>query len=285
MSTTKDIAVAKMYAGVDFVQEGHESAIFQLNINTNVGMHNSFADIEKNSEIRDDAEVLFTMGSVWLLKNMKWTDDYWLIELEPCDALNAQLNQLESLTNGHTFLSMGHIAHELGEYSSARNFYGRALDDEQIDNETRGHVYYYMGLLDDESSDYMTALKNYLQADELTAIPTEYDNSQASDPRPMYSNNTRPSRMQILNNTGRSYEKKGDYRNAREFYTRALNEPGDIAEKSIVYYNLGLLEFLHGKYDIARRYFTKVLQAGIGTKVFQDAQKKLQIINRMTQMA
>ena len=284
MSTTKDIEVAKIYAGVDAVEEGYESVIFKLEINTSVEMHSSFADIEKDSAIRADAEVLFTMGSTWLITNMERIEDngYWLIVLQPCNALNSQLIQLETLTNGHTFLSMGHIARELGEYSNAKNFYRRVLNDPQIDKETRGHAYYYMGLLADELGEYMNALDNLLEAERLIPSTTEYNNSQTSDPRPMYSCNTQPSRLQILNNTALSYEKKGDYQNAHDFYIKALNEQGDVCEKSIVYYNLALLEYRQGNYEPARRYFTEVINAGTGTKIFQDSKRKLQMINALS---
>ena len=87
--------------------------------------------------------------------------------------------------------------------------------------------------------------------------------------------------MHILNNIARSYQRKGDFTNARQYYTRALDEEGDLYEKTTVYYNLGLLEYGEGNHEVARGRFIQVINASCGHKIMQDARQKLSIINAL----
>jgi tetratricopeptide (TPR) repeat protein len=281
LSTTQDIHVAKMFAGVDQAREGYESALFELYIDEGSMMRNPFANIKENGMNKDELEILFTMGSVWLLEKMEWIDDCWMIELRLCDALDCQLSDIKKLANGYTFLSVGNILHELGEYSTAKNFYWRMLDANPLDEKTRGLVYYYMGLVADELGEYMDALKYFLEADKLIPITTAPSNSYPSNPRPLYAYKYVPSRLHIWNNTGRSYERKGDFENARLYYKKAFDEQSEPSEKSIVYNNLGTLEYQQGNYEEARGHFTQALRLATDYKIIQDSRQKLKNIDEL----
>jgi len=279
LSTTQDIEVAKIFADVGQTREGYESTLLKLCIDKSTIVRSPFADIKEDSMNKDELEILFTMGSVWLLEQMEWNDGYWMIQLRSCNDLDSQLRELRNLTNGYTFLSMGNISRELGEYCNAKNFYRRMLEVDPLDNETRGLVYYHMGLLADELDEYMDALEHFHKAEELIPITASPNNSQPSNSRPLYAYNHLPSRVHMFNNTGRSYERKKDFKNALLYYEKALNEKSDPSDKAIVYYNMGLLQFRQGVFEAAGKYFTEAIQLGSGCELIKDAQQKLNIIN------
>lgn len=281
LSTTQNITVAKGFAGVGQDREGYESVLFELNIDNNRILTIPVVHIDQGSMDEGEQEVLFSVGSVWLLNNVQWVDGYWLIELQSCDILDSQLTEIKQLAGGCTFLSLGHIARELGEYSAAANFYRRMLQLHPSDVEIRRLVYFYLGLLNDELGDYMNALDNYLKAEQLLTAIMIIPDLQPSDSQPFYASDLLKSKAHIWNNIGRSYERKGDYESARQYYTKALNEQGDVSEKTIVYYNLGLFEFQQGNFEIARGYFMMVIKAESGHRIMGSSRQHLKVIDEL----
>jgi tetratricopeptide (TPR) repeat protein len=284
LSTTRNIAIAKSFADIGQTREGYESVVFKLCIDEGAVVRSPFTDISEDSVIENELEILFTMGSVWLLERMEWNDGYWMIELRSCNDLDSQLNQLRNLTNGYTFLSMGNILRELGQYANAKNFYRRMLDIGPSDKTTCGLVYYHMGLLADEQGEYMDALDYFLKVEELIPAATRLSiNSEAANSRPIYAYNHPPSKLHIWNNIARSYEKKGDFGNARLYYKKGLDEKNDPSDQAVVYYNLGSFEYHQGNYEEARRYFIEAHRLGSDYKIIQGSQQKLKMIDALFQ--
>ncbi|CAF1225543.1 unnamed protein product, partial [Didymodactylos carnosus] len=162
LSTTRDLNVAKIFAGVDENLDGYESAVFEMYVDKVARIRRSYADIKDLSKFPEEHEVLFSMGFVWQIQSMdKGDHSFWTIVMHSCSDLDSeQANHFKELSSGYTFLSMGNILRELGEFTNAENFYYRMLEDRDLPNETRGHVYYNIAMLADEQGKYFSALEN-----------------------------------------------------------------------------------------------------------------------------
>ncbi|CAF1668874.1 unnamed protein product, partial [Didymodactylos carnosus] len=87
LSTTRDEEVAKIYAGIGPTFDSEMlSVIIEIITVPNV-MRTVFADISELSEFKDEQEILFDIGSVFLVSNVEYIDGddnderYWYIKL------------------------------------------------------------------------------------------------------------------------------------------------------------------------------------------------------------
>jgi tetratricopeptide (TPR) repeat protein len=281
LSTTEDIEIAKIFAGVGHRQEGYESAVFKLCIDENTMTRSPFADIRKDSIHQDELEVLFTIGSVWLLEKMEQIDDYWMIELQSCSDLDSRLTKIRDMPDGCNFLSIGNILRELGEYSNARNFYDRMLEEPMLDDETRAVIYYNIGIWAEKQNLHNDTLTNLLKVEDWISKTAIQSNPQSYNSQIPLHHNRLPSKLQILRQIGQVYVKKGDYKTARIFYTRALNEHDDSTDKAKAYNHYGLLEFIQGNFKEAHYYFSEAVRLGEGDKLVEHFQQNLKTVNNL----
>jgi tetratricopeptide (TPR) repeat protein len=140
-----------------------------------------------------------------------------------------------------------------------------------------------MGLLADEQGEYMDALYYFLKVEELIPATRLSINSEPANSRPIYAYNHPPSKLHIWNNIARSYEKKGDFGNARLYYKKGLDEKNDPSDQAVLYYNLGSFEYHQGNYEEARGYFIEAHRLGSDYQIIQDSQQKLNMIDALFQ--
>ncbi|CAF4088400.1 unnamed protein product, partial [Adineta steineri] len=174
LSTTKYSAIGADFACVESNQDEYGSVIFQMEIDRANIVKIVCADIENQSQFKQEGEILFSVGSIWKLESIEKMDYYWMVELSFCNDIDSHLTKLDQrLMNGCTFLSLGNILRELGDKSNAENYYYRMMDDPNLSNDVRGHTYYNIGTLAAEQGRYGDALKNIQTAEKLILPRTE----------------------------------------------------------------------------------------------------------------
>ena len=136
-----------------------------------------------------------------------------------------------------------------------------------------------MELLVDEQGEYMEALRYFLKVEKLIPTTSTPADPNLSNSRAFYAHHRLPSKMHILNNIGRSYQRKRDYKLARTYYTKALDEQNSSVEKAAVYNTLGQLEFLQSNYEQARLHFTQAVDLGKDHRLIKEYKQSLEMIN------
>ncbi|CAF3658754.1 unnamed protein product [Rotaria sp. Silwood1] len=264
-STTKERDVSAIFSGSGAVRGDNHSVQFEINIDsTTTNLIRPYANVKLVSANPDDEEILFFMGFVWKIVSMtETTTNHWRIVLQSCADYDSQLNEyIERYTRNCTYLSIGDILRELGDYPNASNFYERMLRESNKTDETRAHIYFNMAILEENQGAYLRALRYYRKAEKLIKLTETHDNEvSSSSPKALFSHNIYPSRMHALNNIGHIYLKDGDYKSAEEHFERALQEePSSEVERAVVLNNFGLLEFKRGNLEKARQYFNDAIQ-------------------------
>ena len=263
LSATKQFNISTMFAGIEANQDDYQSIIFELNIDRRRRiLIRPYANIRDVSSCQDENEVLFFMGFVWKIESMEeMIPSRWYVVLQSCEDYNPELiTYIEQSRRDCTYLTLGNISRELGDYSNAKNFYQSMLKDENASDQTRGHVYFNMGILSDEQGEYLDALKYFHKAQRFIK-PTEIQSREVTAPsRPLFAHDITPSRLHISNNIGRMHLKDGEYQSAQDNFEKALQQPGSAVEMATVWNNYGLLEFQRGNIEKACGYLEQAVQ-------------------------
>ena len=150
LSTTMLSDVADMHSSVGTnIGDGYESVRFVLTIDT---IRQLYAYVASFSAIPAEAEVLFSLGTIWHINSTESKKQFYQIELVPYNELDSQLDTLieRYTTYGCNLSSVGDILRELENYEEAEWFYKKMLEQHHLSNETRVHLYYNMGMLQKE---------------------------------------------------------------------------------------------------------------------------------------
>jgi tetratricopeptide (TPR) repeat protein len=220
------------------------------------------------------------MGFVWKLKLMEEKlPNLWNIVLQSCADYDFQLIQyIEEPRQKCTYLTIDNILYELGDHTSASNFYQRMLKNDILSDEARGHAYFNLALLAENRGEYLEA-QCYLQEAEKLVKTTQIHSNEALAPsRGLFVYDIVPSRMHILNNLARMYLKDGEYESAHEHFEAALQELGTKVERPIVLNNYGLLEFQRENIEQAYDYINQAVQLAENNASCSEFRRNLDII-------
>ncbi|CAF4946115.1 unnamed protein product, partial [Rotaria sp. Silwood1] len=143
LSTTSDSKICNIYAGVEeLIDEGYKGVLFVFEIDKVIKQ--PYADISKFSTIPDEAEILFSLGTIWRIKSIRHDEGSCTIELTSCNEFDSDLTQLREKYTGDnvSLLSLGDVLLELGDEDTAEWAYRKMLSQHINDNETCGILYY-----------------------------------------------------------------------------------------------------------------------------------------------
>ncbi|CAF1416142.1 unnamed protein product [Didymodactylos carnosus] len=166
ISTTSVEQVADIYCSRDQQNSSnYEQTFFRLNIGINSQV--PYASIQEQSQIPDEDEVLFSVGTVWRIKSVDRDEDkVWNIVLDLvaeydqcCIELTTYLK--EQLGEETTLLTLGNFLSELGEYEKAIRYYKILLNELPDDDSERGTIYNKLGYLWYEQGEYSLAEEYY----------------------------------------------------------------------------------------------------------------------------
>jgi hypothetical protein len=263
LSTTVVNEVASYYHGDDQISKvrvGYRPVLFLFKINTTIKQ--PYAYIGDCSTKPDEAEVLFSLGTIWRIKSVTIDKDPCLVELTSYEESDLQSIEIlkKHTEEGCDLSSIGDILLKLGDDDQAEWFYGKMLKQTSLDVETKGSLYHKIGMIRFEKNDYPIALEKLLTAANL--LPSSTNNMGeiiASRPRCLCDDQSPFITMYV--NMGIIYEKDGQFEKAINSYKQAVK----IRDESrlglaIAHNHLGLLHFSLGKYEEAREHHMKAME-------------------------
>ncbi|CAF1386644.1 unnamed protein product [Adineta ricciae] len=230
--------------------------LFVITIDPNIAT-TPFASIGDFSHFKDEAEILFSMHSVFRVRTIRQVGDknklYREVQLQLTADDDPQLrvltDRIESEVRGSTgWKRLGKLLLTLGQLDKAEELYTVLLE-QTSDKNDRAHYYHQLGYLKDDQGDYKMAIEYYEKALEIEekTLPSNH-----------------PDLATSYNNIGLVYDNMGEYSKALSFFEKALeirekalpsNHP-DLAQS---YNNIGLVYYNMGEYSKALSFFEKDL--------------------------
>ncbi|CAF1491920.1 unnamed protein product [Rotaria sordida] len=254
LSTTIDRDVALAFSGNQENQDqGVKSILFLLKIDENAKQ--TYAYIADESVMKDELEVLFSLGTIWRIESITHDRSLCIIELTLCEELEPETTQLRAkyANENVTLLSLGDILLELGNEDEAKWCYREMLYQPCNDEGTVGVLYCKIGMIQFEKKLYDEALETLKKAAEsLEKLETKRD--EITLPGPLYIYDRRSPLLTIYYNMGLMYENKRKFDKAIDCYESATKEKGSSLERATVYDTLGMLYFCRGNYIKAYEY-------------------------------
>ncbi|CAF1668410.1 unnamed protein product, partial [Adineta ricciae] len=231
--------------------------LFVITIDPNIGT-TPFASIGDFSYFEDEAEILFSMHSVFRVGTIRQTGDknklYHEVQLQLTADDDPQLrvltNRIESEVQGSTgWHRLGKLLLQIGQLDKAEELYTVLLE-QASDNNDRALYYHQLGCLKDGQGDYKMAIKYYEKALEINekTLPSNHPHLAAS-----------------YSNIGGVYKNMGEYSKALSFYEKALeiNEktlPSNHPNLATSYNNIGTVYKNMGEYSKALSFYEKALE-------------------------
>jgi tetratricopeptide (TPR) repeat protein len=215
-----------------------------------------FANITVHSQISDEDEILFSLGSIFRLENIqRGKNDIYTINLLLCSDDNHHLKTIfdhikhQYGENDINLLSFGNALRRMGKLDEAEKCYQRLLNGSLYDQDLISRSYHHLGRIAETKGDYDTSLEYLHQSLEIKL-------------KTMKSND--PSIAQSYNSIGIVYQQKGDHEKALEAFNKALiiwkraygkNHPNVAGS----YNNMGVVYKREKKYAEALESFQKAL--------------------------
>ncbi|CAF1357346.1 unnamed protein product [Didymodactylos carnosus] len=287
LSTTVQQEVACIFAGSGETLLGWESVIFEFHIDTNI-VTKPFANIKDFSNMKDEEEILFSIGTIWRIKSVSKSDTgTWRVHLSltgeetvsSIELLEYFKKQIDK--KACTLLTFGNILTEMGEYDKAETYYRILLEEPSIDHEYTATIYINIGRLRYEKDDLEIALDYFKKAFEIIEKLPESANDMKMIPctkrsRPFslvekqqcilkcLSANDHPSFAKCINNIGVVYYMRKDPEGALKCYEQALlQESRSLLDSSAIYNNIGVVYYDKERCHEAKHYFQQALEFGL----------------------
>ncbi|UJR11993.1 hypothetical protein I4U23_016171 [Adineta vaga] len=254
LSTTLYREVASIYLGdiPDF-----EKVLFKIDFNPFVDGIKPFADITFYSEFPQEGEILFMLGSVFLIEDVYCDEtNTWIVQLNLCSDHDQVLKSIfqflrkEASRCDFDLLAFGNVLHDMGQFEQANSYYNRCLQLLPSNDQTwKPYCYYLLGLIATENGRNEGALHLF---DKSLSIRTK--TLKPSD----------PSIADTINAIARVYFINGKLEQAFELYKKALDIfhkafGEDDLTSAMTYTNMGVVCRAQEKYSEALDYHLKAL--------------------------
>ncbi|CAF3209733.1 unnamed protein product [Rotaria sp. Silwood2] len=255
-STSFNRQVAASLLGGDESTGDLKRVLFEIEANPQVVTSKPFADITSQSQFDDEAEVLFMLGSIFRLVDIRQDGTgVTIIRMILCGDDEHELKELlqhmkTKLWSGPTDLcSFGEVLKKMGKFDLAEKFFHLRLKELPPNDPNLATLYHNIGSTIDEKGDYETSLEWYKKALET------YERT--SPPDHVSIGNT-------YNSIGLIHWRKGDYSRAVESYNNAVSvfeQAHDENHPNMAgfYNNIAIIYGEQKKYSEALVFFKKTL--------------------------
>ena len=232
------------------------SVLFVMHIDPSI-QKAPFANVDKISPIRTEAEILFSMHSVFRtgqIKQLLGSIPIWEVELTLTSDNDPELSKLtesvqKETSNYKGWHRLGKLLIQLAKYDKAKELYAILLEQTSDQNE-KVVIFHQFGMIHARQGNYNEAVEYYEKSLEIykKSLPENH-----------------PSLAASYNNIGSVYKSMGEYSKALEYYEKSL----EISEKSLPenhpslatsYNNIGLVYDSMGEYSKALEYYEKSLE-------------------------
>ena len=213
LSTSRNQGVATLFAENIAANPDLMGVVFEINVNPSI-TSSLFADIQYISAFPEEEEILFSMHSVFRIRQVKPNEhNNRLLEVQliPTDDNDPKLHALEQRiheeTAGHTgWFKIGELMRTLGRYDKAEQMFRAMLRQTNEENETSA-IHNELGLIACDQGNYAQAFLSYEYALAIKqkTLPANH-----------------PSLATSYNNIGSVYFHMGEYSKALASYQQAL---------------------------------------------------------------
>lgn len=253
--------------------DSNEKVLFEIIADAQLEHTKAFADIKQFSAHPNEEEVLFMIGSIFRIIDVKQAKNgLWTIEIKLCDINDKNLKVLfqhmkdELGTRKTNLIQFSHVLYRMGKLDHAEKYAQRCLKQLTTNDPKRSACYHVLGAIADDRGDFETSLNWYhrsLQIDEsddanthncIAIVHTKQGHSkQALESyekalkiwTKQYGEND--SHVAVcLNNMGQVYQHENNYSKALEYHEKALNIlkerlPENHADLGGLYNNIGAI--------------------------------------------
>jgi tetratricopeptide (TPR) repeat protein len=136
LSTSIERSVALFYLGDITERIDLQRILFEIDADSRVIKTKSFADITTHSEFIAEAEVLFTLGSIFRLNSVHPGDDrVWTVRMTLCNDEEHDLKQVlvhmkkQNGSEATTLRTLGKLLWRMGKLDLAEKYYSRLLNE------------------------------------------------------------------------------------------------------------------------------------------------------------
>jgi tetratricopeptide (TPR) repeat protein len=214
LSTSLDRQQARSFLLSTDPSDDVEQVFFEIDADPRLDNIKPFRNITSSSYFPGEEEVLFMVGTIFRLVQMKRdSDGIWNIRMMLCSENDHQLQSLfEHMKNelgaGETnLLHFGDVLRRMGKLDDAEKYYHCYLDQLSADHPDISSCYHALGSVTDDNGDYDSSLKWHNKSLEINMRTLKSDHPNIAN-----------THYGIAN----VHRKKGDYALALESYEKAL---------------------------------------------------------------
>ncbi len=257
LSTSQDREVSLRFARRSINTSDKIGILFVMIIDPSISA-TPFANVKNASYYREEEEILFSMHSVFRIRQVKQIEKnnnrLWQVDLTLTDDHDPQLQELtksmQDETKGPTgWFRLGRLMMKVAQFDKAQQVFEMILD-RTTDEEEKGQIYHYLGGIKMDQGKYPEAI-------------TYYEKSLKISQKTLPANH--PDLATSYNNIGNVYHNMGEYSKALSYYEKDL----EIKQKTLPanhphlagsYNNIGNVYYNMGEYSKALSYYEKAFE-------------------------
>jgi tetratricopeptide (TPR) repeat protein len=246
LSTSTQRGVARFLAESSLSGVNHVGILFVIEIDPNHS-RTPFASINDISAFGEEAEILFSMHSVFRIGEVTPLGQLFEVKLQLTNDDDPQLRMLtkhieQQVADSNEWGRLAYILIETGAYEKAQELYEKLLENES-DSQNIAFYYHQLGVARDMLGDQLKALEDYQKALEI------YTTSSLADDRSVATsyNNI----AGVHSNRGDQHKALDNYRKSLAIYKKLL--PSNHADLAGAYNNIGNVYLDMGDYGKALR--------------------------------
>ena len=258
-STSIDRHKASGFLNSSVVSNDLDRVLFVIDADPRVVTSKPFADISSLSDFSNECEVLFMIGCVFRLTDIRRdnNEQIWVIEMKLCDDDEHDLKKLfdhmkKAYGGGDkeaSLLRFGIVLRQMGKYDLAEKMYRRLLAELSPNDPSLSDVYYSFGALTADKGEYDSSLQWFNKSLEIKMQTNSSDYVNIGN---------------LYNWIGEVYRVKGNQNTAMEYYNKAVElfrqaHDENHPDMAWFYNNMAIVYDAEKKYSEALEHYRKSL--------------------------
>ena len=187
-STSRNQKKAIEYLHRTEISNNLQRVLFEMDADPRLMSSKPFADISKYSAYSDEKEILFMIGCVFRLLDVRQSYDgeIWIVQMRLCADDEHDMKKLfENMKRDYgggdnevDILAFGRVLRRMGKYDLAEKFYRRLLHRVSSNDSSFGDLCYSLGVVIMDTGDYLSSLRWLYKSLEFTMQknPSDYSN-------------------------------------------------------------------------------------------------------------
>ncbi|CAF1280312.1 unnamed protein product [Didymodactylos carnosus] len=252
LSTTREVDVAMLF--VSHATDNLQPVLFEIEVPSNINSNaKPYADISSETEFGIEREVLFMLGSICKVIDVKDDQIMCKVKLELRSEDDSQLKQLSDYLKNHlaketSLYHLGYVLREMGKYGSAMKCYAQQLKEiEDKSSNEAGLCYQGLGGVACLTKHYDLSIPYLRKALEIQQTFPDNEHNISS----------------CWNNLANTISNSGDYELGLDYFCKSLeirkSLPGHHLEVATSYYNIAHTYSKQEKYEKALENFLYAL--------------------------